>query len=167
MKKSTFNEKYGITDAKPTSLAVIKTTISSFTLSVEQFFKSRFDGLVVVETEFSQHNSDYITICAEQTAYFFKLLLTYLQDEAVIRIKMSCDAENKFIIKIESDGFKSISSPELYEIVRSAKSAKFIPYETERGILLKRPYKTSISYRVYATSPRALADAFEKIFFSK
>ncbi len=167
MKKNLFNEKYGITDATPTSLTVTKTTISNFASTVDCFFKTHFEGLVVVETRFFSHNSDYITICAEETAYLFKLLLSSLHSHAVIHINISCDSENKFVMNIESDGFSNLTSKELYEIVKTAKNAKFIPTETESGIALTRPFKTSISYRIYATSQNALADAFDRIFFAK
>ncbi len=167
MKKNILSERYGISDAVPTSLTVTKTTISHFASTVKAFFKTNFDGLIIVETEFAGQHSDYITICAEQTAYFFKLLLCSLHSYSVIRIRMSCDNENKFEIRIESDGFDKLTASELYDIVRSAKNAKFIPSETVGGILLTRPYKTSISYRIYATSQNALIEAFDKIFFDR
>lgn len=165
MKRDVLTTKYGLSDNTPTSLSVTKTSLVNFAATVENFFANNFDGLVTVKTNISKQNLDYIAICAEQAAYFFKLLILYMHRESTIRIDMSCDEDSNFIIKIESNAFSDMAKSEIYEIVRAAKNAKFIPYETPTAIILKRQYKTSISYRIYATSHNALADAFNKIFF--
>jgi hypothetical protein len=142
-------------------------SLTNFASTVETFFGSNFYGLVTVTTNIPQQNSDYIAICAEQTAYLFKLLVMCVSRDAPLHIDMSCDGENKFVIKIESRAFEDMSKSEIYDIVRAAKNAKFVPYETASAIILKRSYKTAISYRIYATSKGALRDAFNKIFFNR
>ena len=165
MKRDILTTKYTTTRDKPVSLSVTKTSLVNFATTLENFFSKNFDGLVNVKTNISKQNLDYIAICAEQTAYFFKLLILYMHRDSTLYIDMSCDNDNNFIIRIESDAFTDMTKSEIYEIVRAAKNAKFIPYETPTAIILKRPYKTSVSYRIYATSHNALADAFNKIFF--
>ena len=165
MKRNPITEKYIISDRVPTSLAVTKTSLANFVTTIETFFERNFDGIVSVTTNISKQNLDCINICAEQVAYFFKLLILSMKSEAPLNIDMSCDDENKFVVNIESDAFADMSKSELYEIARAARAAKFTPYEAPGAIILKRTFKTSLAYRIYATSPSALADAFNKIFF--
>ena len=167
MRRDLLTDSYGLTSNVPTSLDVTKTSLINFASTVEKFFGENFDGLVTVRTSIPKQNLDYIVICAEQAAYFFKLLLMCVSRDTPLHIDMSCDGENKFVVKIESDSSANMSKSEIYEIVRAARNAKFIPYETASAIILKRPYKTAISYRIYATSHNALADAFDKIFFGQ
>lgn len=166
MKKTLFTEQHRISAAKPTNLTTSRVTVINFATSINTFLEENFHGAVEMDFDSVMKNPGFITLCPEYVAYFLKLLLVYLDGKDMLYVKMECDSDDKLVLRIDSPGFKNFTGAEFCDVVRAAKGTQFIPYETEGGFVLKKPYKISCAMSLYSTSSTVMRDELYRIFFA-
>lgn len=166
MAKNVFIEKYQLSDAVPMDPTTKAIPTEAFAEAIDEFISDHFRGIARVNTDRMLANP--LLISTEYTAYFFKMLLTYVYGRVFIDIDLKCD-ENGLNIFISSNEELPLTEKELRFLIKTARNAGMEIYPSKSRIDLNVPFSKAAFLRVYAISvgngKRIMLSKLNEIFF--
>ena len=105
-------------------------------------------------------------MCPEYVAYFLKTVIVSLHGDDVLYIGMECDREDKFVMRVESEGFGRLDIKEVSDISRAVANTQFSVYESSRGLVLKKSLIFSSVIPLRASTDNIMLRELERMFFS-
>ncbi len=165
MRKTSFYSKYRISDAKPIDVTRRTVSATDFSRATSSFLNDNFRGLCEVSSDIPETGNVYIIVSEDQTAYFFKIMLSYIEPEKSVAIKIKL-AENELTVEIGSDGHLPFDPKDGLELIKLAKQAGFTVNISNDAILLRTAAKYSMTFKVYAVSMHKFSSKYHEIFYN-
>ena len=163
MKKQAFKSGYKISNHDPSTVRKRRIQAYEFAEATKRFLSENFDGMISVSNNvFGALN--YIRISDEQTACFFRDLLSYVNEDVPIRINMCLEVMD-FCISIEADGCLPISYPDISRLIRRAGDAGFNVIVRDEKLKLYVESQIVTRTAVRAISTDMLISTYRYTFF--
>lgn len=166
MLKSEFIEKYTLSDATPLDPTAKSIPAEALCYALEEFINDRFRGIARVKT--SSLSSEKVLLSAEYTAYFFKMLFTYIYGREFLEINIGCDTKG-LNIAIDCEHPLPLTDGERRSLIKIARNAGMQIYPEGNGLYIIIPFSEAAKHRVYASSVkdgrRIMLSKLDEIFF--
>ncbi|MBO5906911.1 MAG: hypothetical protein J6Q85_01995 [Clostridia bacterium] len=165
MKKTDFYSIYRISDTRPIDVTRRTVSVADFACATKSFLNDNFRGLCNVSTDVPQTQHAYVIVSGDQTAYFFKVMLSYIRPEKYVNVEVALESD-KLTVTVSSEGHLPFSEPDALEIIKLARCAGFHASITNEIISLHTKAEGSMRYQVYAISVNDLMAKFHEIFYT-
>ena len=164
MEKSEFEKRYKFENATPFSPEKYLLNTDALSEALGDFFKKNFSELIELSSDI--RIAKKISVSAEYTAFFFKLLLYYIRARAFVQAKV-LDLSDELCISIVIDRPVELLLRESTDIIKAARNAGYEIMPTETGYTLRVKYTEDYRMKVFARSCSApeLLYALNEIFF--
>ena len=149
MNKKNFEERYEISDAVPIDPTSKTVPAEAFAQALEEFMENRFRGVARVRLENLSAKS--VLVSAEYTAYFFKMLLTYVYGRVFINIDISSNNRG-LVMFITPEGELPLTDSERRFLIKTARNAGMEVYLTGGGFKLMLSFSDASVHHIYAIS---------------
>ena len=118
-------------------------------MALEEFMNDRFRGIIRVSID--TISAEAIMVSAEYTAYFFKMLLTYIYGRTFLNMDIKSE-DKALIMTITTDEDLPLTDSERRFLIKTARNAGMEIYPSERKIKLLLRFSKAAYRRVYAVS---------------